>query len=191
MKKVAAVVLCLMLASGFAVAQDFGDAYMKGSIQLGGSFSFSMQSGDYYENSEGDGATSFSIRPDIGYFVADGVEVGGLLGFNSYSQGDYSSSTLSIGPFVNYYFPLELGPGHPYATLGYLYQSRSSDDGTNDTTSSFTSLKIGVGYDYPLNEHVSLYGLLDYNMDTWTPDGGDGVDGTDIGLFVGFKFFHF
>ncbi len=191
MKKIVAVVLGVMMAAGFAMAGDMPDALMKGSWELGGGFSFKTTSGDYYENTDGDGSTDFSIHPDLGYFIMDGLVVGASLEFSSHSQGDVSNGTFGLGPFVNYYFPLELGPGHPYGHLSYLYNSMSFDNGTTDGSDSFTRLMLGVGYDVPLNEHVGIYGLIHYDMDSFTPDGGDAVDGNQMGLMVGLKVFHF
>lgn len=51
-----------------------------------------------------DNINTFGLGGQVGYFVIDNLAVGGSIGLSTFSQGDFSSTSFSIGPAVRYYF---------------------------------------------------------------------------------------
>jgi hypothetical protein len=203
MKFAASLVALLILTGSFAVAgehssshgidshHDLAPAISQGSWEVGGGFHYSTKSGDLYENDEGDSQTEFTFAPIFGYFIMDRLAIGAEIEYESESQGDESGSVIGFGPRVAYYIPVHLGIGHPFAEVVYLFQSSKHDDGYHESTSDFTAMVLGLGYDVPLNEHVGLFGLLHYDIDTFKPEHGGSVSGNDLGFKLGLQVFLF
>jgi len=191
MKRLIVVFIVALAMVATASAQD---VFEKGNITMGGSASFTMSSGDLYENADGDGSSSFGFYPSAGYFVMDNLSVGLGIGFDSYSRGDYSSGGMSFGPHVHYYLA-QMGPGNPFGHLGYTMGSRKWDPGTAnsvETKESFSTLSLGAGYIYFLNDKVGVTGALIYEMDSETqkePTELDSESGTQLIFRFGFRMF--
>ena len=94
-------VLCIVWTVNVTAQSE---AIMAGSSIASGSVTFSSDSGDAYEDSNGDGTTTFGIMLDYQYLVINNLGVGLDLGFESEKQGDYKSSSFFVGPQVNYFF---------------------------------------------------------------------------------------
>ncbi len=187
----------LMLA-GVAPAQE--SPVDKGSYQLGGGISFSSWGGDLYENGDGDGETIFEFDPFFNYFVANNIAIGGRLDFSSDSQGDYKASGFGIGPQVEYFFKMgqkaeTKGSIFPYIGAAFTYSSTTSntgEPGADDVKFTGTEIAFFGGAHYMLNNNVSLFGQLEYDMHSMKlkePVEGDSRSGTVFGFFTGFTFF--
>lgn len=106
---------------------------------------------------------SFDIYPRAGYFITNNLVLGSTLGFG-FSSGDsestnlaniktseskYSSSYISLSPFIRYYFPGkdklrfygQIGSG-----LDYTFSNKSEGKSYNGTTGILNS---SYSYDYP------------------------------------------
>ena len=183
MKRVVLVVMALSLLAMPALAGDF---LSKGMWQVGGNAHFTTSGGDAYEDGNGDGSTSFGINPQIGKFFMDNLVAGIGFNFASTSQGDNSNGDLDFGPYLEYYF-MELGGGNLYGHFAFMYNADSFDNGTTDGTNTTTRIRLGAGWSMPLAGNVAFTPELFYSMDTFTPDGGDGVSGNVMGLSAGIK----
>jgi outer membrane protein W len=99
--------LCLLLSNGYAQTT-------KGSLLLGGALKFSNRQSESTQAhphlTTKTKEISFTISPDLSYFVVDRLAVGLVTPFTytRYRSGDLQStySTYSIGPMVRYYFLL-------------------------------------------------------------------------------------
>ncbi|MDP8205279.1 MAG: hypothetical protein P9L92_01345 [Candidatus Electryonea clarkiae] len=181
------VILAFAITSAFA-----GDMFVKGGMELGGSFSFQTNSGEAYEDANGDGSTVINFMPSGGYFFMDNLAVVGVINYTSSSQGDWKSGQVGIGPGVEYYLGNMMGPGYVFFHVCYLYTSTSWDNGTTDGSGKNTSLTIAPSYFIPINEKVGLVPALFYTMDNNdgnTDDDVDGLAGNTMGLRIGFKFY--
>lgn len=67
-----------------------------GVLELGGSASFSTAS-DF---------TEFSLRPSIGWFIADNLELSGILSFNHAKIGDSSATSWALLAEPSYHLPI-------------------------------------------------------------------------------------
>lgn len=118
----AAACAALLLAPA-AFAQDTGFPIQRGNIMIGGNFEFSSEGQEDVD----DRATVISVSPSLGYFIADGLMIGGSLSLNHASVGDNSFSSFGIGPEIAYFFG---GPGarmYPYVGAGVAYIVGSDD----------------------------------------------------------------
>ncbi|MGD0337994.1 MAG: hypothetical protein ABSB78_04335 [Bacteroidota bacterium] len=100
---------------------------MKGSTELGGSASF-LSTTPVSNGNTGDATTVFTVAPFIGYFVADGFEIGlNPLEVVHTSTKNSSATLIMIFAAPSYNFKTE-GIAYPFieALLGYTSYSNSS-----------------------------------------------------------------
>src|SRR3990172_1880653 len=110
-----------------SLAQEGKKFAMRGSTELGGSISFQSITPVSNGNTR-DATTIFSLSPFIGYFVADGFEIGlNPLGITSISSSGSSSTQVMIFVAPSYNFKTE-GIVYPFieALFGYTSQSNGS-----------------------------------------------------------------
>lgn len=120
----------------------------KGRILIGGSGTFSKGLANRPNY------TSFGISPNIGFFLANQICVGFNAGYNNYSQTNFSSSSLSVGPFARFY--LLSGNISPFAFAAGGYGLSRSDNGNSTVTRSAISVASGLGVAFFLNDYVAL-----------------------------------
>ena len=135
LKHVVALFAVLAVASS-ASAQDF--AIDQGSLVLDGTISYSSDGGDLYENADGDRVSTALLNPSVLYFVVPGLAIGGELYVESASQGDFSLTTIGVGPEVTYFFGGPESTVFPYVGVNLAYASLSSD--------AFDASGIGFGF---------------------------------------------
>jgi hypothetical protein len=114
-----AIIVCIASVS---FAQEGKKFATKGSTELGGSISFQSLT-PVSNGNTGDATTIFSVAPFIGYFVADGFEIGlNPLSITSISYPNNSDSYIQITIFAapSYNFNTE-SIAYPFieALLGY------------------------------------------------------------------------
>ncbi|HLO57691.1 MAG TPA: outer membrane beta-barrel protein [Bacteroidales bacterium] len=140
-----------------------------GKILVGGSSSLSFSAmTEKYKSDDADGtwgkSTSFSLAPDAGYFVIDGLAVGLQLnmGLSSFKQddSDYKSSSTMIvaAPFVKYYYGT--GKVKPFATASIGFGSQVDKDKNGETTTTdktgIFGFGGGIGAAMFMNDNVAL-----------------------------------
>jgi len=116
-----------VLVGSASLAQPGKKFATAGDIELGGSISFQTTS-PVYNGRTGDAMTIFSLSPFIGFFVANGLEVGlNPLGITVISYS--GSSATSVMVFAAPSYNLNTGGNvYPFieALLGYTAESNSS-----------------------------------------------------------------
>ena len=183
------IVCCALLLLGTAAFGADGPV-AKGSMLLSGGLSFTMQSGDLYENDDGDAFTTLAFTPGFGYFVSPGLMVGANVNYLKMSQGDNSASVTSFGPMVTYYFGANNGrtefKGTVYPYLGALAAFGSSDDGDDesDDDPSITTFGFKGGIVYMMSNAVGLDAGVHYSSDKWSID-DESASGSTIQIAVG------
>jgi hypothetical protein len=181
--------LCLAVSST-SLAQT-----TKGSFLLGGSLEFSKSSDEitfsfinYGDDSFEFKSTSITMRPNISYFVIDGLALGLITPF-SYSSAKMeeekiSGITYAIGPMVRYYFLLGSDWAiFPEVSYSYGWNKKNGRDhnlysnevilfpGVREgNTKDFQS---GVGLVYFLHPNIGLEGKFYYQSTRTTYYFGD------------------
>ncbi|ELR69600.1 hypothetical protein C900_04825 [Fulvivirga imtechensis AK7] len=149
----------------------------KGHFMVGGNISFEKSKTELPQNGPNVSdhkQLTFSIDPDISYFLADNLALGVVTPFsyskNSNSMQDQASKTYSVGPKLRYYFPSgrwAIFPEVSY-TIGWNTTEGSifsPDVGevieakAKGNTSMFSG---GLGGAYFINDHVAIEGVLFY-----------------------------
>lgn len=183
MKRMLTIALMLMLAGAVAAQEGPTD---KGAWIIGGSISYTSQSGDMWENAAGDAVTQMQFMPQIGYFVAPKIMIGGLAVVNNMKQGNNELNRSGFGPVVGYYFSgtkeQVKGSIYPYIWATLLFQSI----GDENDSDGYTSFGGAFGADYMLTNSVSLNLGIAFLSNSFTPDGSSAsISGTTMTLGVG------
>ncbi|PKP49647.1 MAG: hypothetical protein CVT94_04415 [Bacteroidetes bacterium HGW-Bacteroidetes-11] len=139
-----------------------------------------------------------NLIPKVGYFVINNLALGldVNIGMSSiketYDEGESksTSSVLTAGPFVRYYFPL--GKAFPFieagASLGSMKSKYEYDSETDEYVSSLNSITGGVGIAALLNDKVSFDFLVGY-LSTTLKDKEDNPNNERMVIgTLGFKF---
>jgi hypothetical protein len=127
MKRIVISILAVVFAAMSVSAQNKGDMYVSGILNLGlnssGSTVRSSYKSDWEIETETVNGFNFGISPKFGYFVADNFEVNVALRYNygleshpeSYKDSDgnkdnnklnYNNNTFMVAPGISYYFPI-------------------------------------------------------------------------------------
>lgn len=170
----------------------------KGSMIVGGEFSFTSNGGDLYENVEGDGLTIIGFSPFMSFFVAPSIAIGGEIQYDKSSQGNFSQSFFGIGPTVAYFFNTDptrteiKGVVYPYVQAYFAYAKVSEDYDGDDFEGTVTYFGGKGGIMYMLTKHWAVNTNLYYQSGNLKPDGADdSISGNTLGFNVGVTAFLF
>jgi len=148
-----------------------------------------------------DGSSSYStfgfnLLPRGGYFVIDNLAVGAdlLVGFSSEksksSDYKYSETTLAIGPFGRYYFPMDKINPFVEANVGFgTWKQKYSNGTTTDNKEGLLLFGIGAGAGKSLGENVMIEALVGYSSQTWKDEDDTKYTYGTIGIKIGFTMF--
>jgi len=167
-------VLCLVLSD--AVAQ-----LEKGNLMFGVTSTFAVKgvwgselgSLALTKTKHNDGTTTedlynkstYNLLPKAGYFIIDNLVAGlevivsGYTEENTAYEGKWSESTLGIGPFVRYYYPLD--KIYPFAEVGAvfgMYKDKwpNSGGGFNEEKNGLFTFGGFLGAALPLGDKVTI-----------------------------------
>ena len=149
MKKIfIATALLLTVISFTASAQTD-----KGDWLVGGQLAFNTTSGN----------SSFTLAPSAGYFFGKNFAAGSELTLSFSKLGDSKTTAVGIGPFARYYFELKDPKFKPLVHASFGFVSITDKFLNQKTTNTATSLFIGAGGAYFINDNVALEGVMGYN----------------------------
>lgn len=164
----------------------------KGSVRLGGTISFTSQGGDLYEDGDGDRASTVLLNPSLGFFVSPGLSLGGEVLVQRQSQGDFSVTSLGIGPELAYFFG---GPGssaYPFVAVAALYTNTTIDEPGDDFSFGGFGVQLSGGATFMVARNVGLTAGAFYFTESLSADGQDGsVSGNTFGIEGGVTAFIF
>ncbi|MEO0081615.1 MAG: hypothetical protein ABIL25_04895 [candidate division WOR-3 bacterium] len=172
------------------------------------SFFVSGQVGGGLNLGEG-GGFGLNLAPRVLYFPVKSIGVGGEAGFGFYSESNYSSLDLAIGPRVAYFLKFErrryprsccLSPWMgsdamwmPYGGLSILFLMRSSKFGNTTSSATGYRARIGAGVAPRIGDRGTAF--LELGFETSKMSGGgsvhSGSTGSRIYLEGGFGAFLF
>lgn len=156
-----------------------------GSKYIGGTVGFSSTKA---KATGSEAQTSWSLSPELGYFIQDNLALGIRLNLGGTSQGDNSSSTLGGGLYARKFwdvsdnFNIFVG-----ANLGYDGSTNKSKVGTTTFESKSNTLGVflDLGMTYQVSEKwtiIGRLGTLGFNS-TSDPD-NDQAGSSSFGLNV-------
>jgi len=197
----AIVLSAVGLLSVNAGAKEFGSP---GTVEVGGSVGIS--SGNEKQSASGasqtTNSTSVSLLPFIGYFVSDGLEIGGTLdfGIDNTKTGSVKDdeTTVGLGAKGAYYFKAGTSGARigPALTIEYLSMHASIDNGTGSTASGTNSgpgFAPGVDLKVPIGNAGVLTAGVDYLIysGTITQSGSPNIDDkvNELNVNAGFSIY--
>ncbi len=168
----------------------------KGSIILAGNAFFMSQSGDLWENGDGDALTTFAIVPSVGYFITPGLLIGIDVTFNRLSQGDASRTDLAAGPMIGYYFNTNStrtevkGAVYPFVSAFFNYGQSKFDNDSWDSTTDILQFGGHAGIVYMVSDAVGLNLGVNVWSDSYDYEGAtESITGTTVQIGAGFTSF--
>lgn len=96
-----------------------------------------------------DSTTQVVLRPAVDYFIVRHLSIGGFVGVDHTSAGDFKTTAFSIGPRVGYDFPLS-GSISFWPKLGFAFASTTVETEIDvpgpdpDTDESNTSVQLNL-----------------------------------------------
>jgi hypothetical protein len=147
--------------------------------------------------------TVYNFLPRGGYFIIDNLVAGLEIILSGSSEKDvedddtWKESTLGIGPFVRYYYPLE--KFYPFAEVEAMFGRCKvvedyGDAGEDEYKEAMTVFGIYLGAALPLGDKITIDASAGYMRASykWDAD-GELEGGTDIvsgfGLKIGFSIY--
>ncbi len=176
MKRLLLVGLIVAMIAPSALAEDL--QLTKGTIQLGGSVTFSL---DMFIPDEGDKETGFMLRamPSGGYFLMDNLALVGALSFGKgfgKLYKDWFPMEFGIDVGAKYFIPMGSMAIYAGAMVGMTMLKPDEGD-----SSKWLDIIVPVGILIPMNAHIGIdLGMhLGYHM---------GLDdqGSSLGVPIGY-----
>jgi len=142
--------------------------------------------------------TSYNILPRGGYFIIDNLAAGLEVIISGNTEKDvddsdtYKESTMGVGPFVRYYYPLE--KFYPFAEAEFLFGSCKDGYGGDDNKYPFIHFGIYLGGSMPLGDMVTFDASVGYIHTQYTWEDVEVSDNvkeiySGIGIKFGFSIF--
>lgn len=173
-----AILLTSIIVSG-ASGQDETSFARTGDVEFGGSVSFRSTS-PVSNGTTGNATTAFLLEPYVGYFVADGFELGfNPFGYTTISYGGFRATEVMIlvAPAYNVH---ETGSVYPFIEGLFGYTAVMQGDNTAD---GFTwGGRAGVKNE--LAPHLLLSVSMKYLSVTTNPEGAQKRNGYNEFLFT-------
>lgn len=174
-----------LFAFGFANAQDDAatgsKGFANGDVFISGSVGFSSETEGEFKSS------TFSIMPKLGFFVADNIAIGGMIGYMGTTDEmevgsvtfEEKMNTLAVGGFARYYAT----PASDFSFFGelgvtYMSSTFEEEDAEEFKVNGF-GIAVSPGVSYFISDNFAMeasIGALEYT--TMKPD-ADGAESRD------------
>jgi hypothetical protein len=162
----------------------------KGSISVGGSFSFESKGGDFYLTAGGSRRTTFLLTPSARYFIMRNLGVGIDFTYLRTTAGEANTSQFGIGPAATYYFRVLGDKFYPYVNLGALYSTCKLKTNWPSAASGF-GFRFGGGVAYMLGKKLAVIAELNYNLHFLKREDMDSKTGNIFAITIGLATFFY
>ena len=156
----------------------------KNKLFVAGSFRIELNAGgenDKYGDIEDKYSYfDFDFQPKIGYTVIDNLPIGLYMDVDYYREkakddnDKYKETTVSVGPFIRYYF-LKDKKFKPFAEglIGFgFYRAADKTEADNDWNvfdkEGYFTYRIGGGASYFFNDYIAADLFMGFNHEGWT-----------------------
>lgn len=162
-KSIITIVAIMFTVTAFAQFTNQGTFLLGGSSNLGLSFlsdKSKFGDGDFNDGSK---FTSFTLSPEVGYFLINNFAAGLSIDVNSSKNKadnfEATSSFILAGPFARYYFDKFYVGG----SVGLGSSKSESTFSEGESKSSLTGWSVGAGYALMLTDAVALEPQINYS----------------------------
>ncbi|SHM04815.1 hypothetical protein SAMN05444266_106187 [Chitinophaga jiangningensis] len=182
MKKIRLLTLVLMtLVFGTAKAQ-----IQKGNIMVGSDIT---DLGFLFQNNST--VFQFNLNPKVGWFIKDGLAVGGYVDFGLRTQKDNGSDvSYGIGAFARYYIEDKNVRKLEFSKrTRFFLEANAGLAGLNPANGASTNgLNLGLspGLSYFITPNIGLDAMLNWDI---TVGGGNSTTANRLGISLGFQIF--
>ena len=146
----------LLVTSMMAAPAAAQTAQLPGVLQRRSMIVDGTGSIQHREDDDGGWQTSVSLQPQLLYFVADRIAIGGLIGYSFFKFDGGDGSGWAIGPAARIYLPARWTRVLPYVAGTVLHNtSRFASSGITSKTSSDV-LEAAAGATILLSETVGI-----------------------------------
>ena len=167
--------IALVSLTGIVSAQTVN----KNAWMLGGTMGFNSI------NTEGNDTSEiwFNLSPNVGYYITNDLAIGARFSLFTYSYGGSVNYQVGVGPWARYYFinSLFAQAGMDFGSAGFDFFSFNADGGS-------TTIHMGIGYSWFLNNSVAIEPSLQYSIYSADEDGLL-ADYTRFGFNIGVQAF--
>jgi hypothetical protein len=105
----------------------------------------------------------FTFNPMAGYFFARGFVAGGEFKLSFAKFGAEKTNAVGAGPFARYYFNLNNSSFKPLVHSSFTFETQTTKENGIKNSNTVTSLFIGGGGAYFINENVAIEAIAGYN----------------------------
>lgn len=189
--KTLTLVLAVVVAFPLALYAQSAGPTSKGNALVGGTASLARTTQKVDDVDDDDPTTTIHFSPDILYFVAPRLALGGVLSFTRASSDGATARSTTLGPEIRYFFADPAAKAQPYvgASVSRDWSKFDSPLGESDATSS--SLGAAAGVIWMVSRQVGISSELFYRRSSPddVPANAPDVTTTGIGLRFGFAAF--
>jgi outer membrane protein W len=104
-----------------------------------------------------------TFQPMAGYFFAKSFAAGSEFKLSFSKFGSEKSTSIGLGPFARYYFNLNNSSFKPLVHSSFTFESVTTRQNSIKNRNTVTSLFIGAGAAYFINENVAIEAIAGYN----------------------------
>ncbi|HQW01849.1 MAG TPA: hypothetical protein PLV75_06940 [Saprospiraceae bacterium] len=167
--------IALVSLTGIVSAQTVN----KNAWMLGGTMGFNSIKTEGNDTSE----IWFNLSPNVGYYITNDLAIGARFSLFTYSYGGSVNYQVGVGPWARYYFinSLFAQAGMDFGSAGFDFFSFNADGGS-------TTIHMGIGYSWFLNNSVAIEPSLQYSIYSADEDGLL-ADYTRFGFNIGVQAF--
>lgn len=116
----------------------------------------------------------FTFQPMAGYFFAKGFAAGAEFKLSFTKFGGSKGTAFGVGPFARYYFNLNNSSFKPLVHSSFTIESNRTEENNVKITNTVTSLFIGGGAAFFINENVALEAIAGYNRSKYENTSSEG-----------------
>lgn len=141
------IAFLVVFTAGWVFAQS--NPVEQSNFLVGGKIYFQSQTGEAYEDENGESTTTFSLNPDFGLFFADGFYLGAAFEMQSIDTGEKRRLEYSIGPKIGYFYNSDKyrednqGALFPYAAIFFTVGDFQNHDAVE---LNYTKTTFGVNF---------------------------------------------
>jgi outer membrane protein len=151
----------------------------KNAWMLGGTMGFNSIKTEGNDTSE----IWLNVSPNVGYYITNDLAIGARFSLFTYSYGGSVNYQFGVGPWARYYFINSL-----FAQAGMDFGSAAFDFFSFNADGGSTTIHMGIGYSWFLNNSVAIEPSLQYSIYNAGEDGLQ-ADYTRFGFNMGVQAF--